>query len=677
MLRRGDTVFGEIDAGTGERTETWSTTESVGSWAPYAAVVGEDGFAFVRQGFDRPAEVAIVQQGADGTVASFRHEGHDHARGLIGRAERLTWTASDGLEIDGFLLAPAGEGPHPLILYVHGGPVWSYAEWFPRPYLAWLVARGFAILMPNPRGSTGRGRAFLEAVIGDMGGGDAHDDLAGVDAVIERGFADPDRIAVTGGSYGGYMSCWLPVVDQRFKAAVAMSPVTDFYSEHWNSNIGAWDAWFLGGEPQDGTTQYQERSPVFLADRVRTPTFLTAGTEDRCTPPGQAIEFYRALCANGVPAEVAIYPGEGHGVRKLPAFLDLVTRSTAWFERFMPASRESRTRGRGPDEGPRGPEFLAKRVPRPRAQGLPDQRVARSRLPAVEGVPRGVPGRVGLERRPIMRWFEDLPRMASLKRSFSMLAGCDPDEVALTTNISIALSTIASCLDLSGDRRTVILSGARLPHRWARLARMGAEDGRRGPMAPQLRRAHDPGRGVRPRDRRADRARDGESGPLPVERDRRRQGSLRDRPRRGALSFVDDYHGLGSSHWISTTSAATSTPPVSSSGCSADRGSCSSMPGAICSPRSSPPSRGGSRNGIRSPSMRSISTITPRRAAWSTARPGAVFFIAQGGIDIISEVGPAAIRVRNGELSDHVIARADERVSRCARRGTATPEAAS
>ena len=337
MLRRGDTVFGEIDAGTGERTERWSTSESVGSWAPYAAVVGEDGFAFVRQGFDRPAEVAIVQDGADRTVASFRHQGHDHARGLVGRAERLTWRAPDGLEIDGFVLAPAGDGPHPLILYVHGGPVWSYAEWFPRPYLAWLVSRGFAILMPNPRGSTGRGRGFLEAVIGDMGGGDAHDDLAGVDALIERGIADPDRIAVTGGSYGGYMSCWLPVVDQRFKAAVAMSPVTDFYSEHWNSNIGAWDTWFLGGEPQDGTAQYQERSPVFFADRVRTPTFLTAGTEDRCTPPGQAIEFYRALRANGVPAEVAIYPGEGHGVRKLPAFLDLVTRSTAWFERFMPA----------------------------------------------------------------------------------------------------------------------------------------------------------------------------------------------------------------------------------------------------------------------------------------------------------------------------------------------------
>jgi dipeptidyl aminopeptidase/acylaminoacyl peptidase len=336
-LRRGDTVFGEIDPATGERTETWSTSESVGSWAPYAAVVGGDGFAFVRQGFDRPAEVAVVEGGADRTIASFRHEGHDHSRDLVGRAERVTWTAPDGLDIDGYLLAPAGDGPHPLILYIHGGPVWSYAEWFPRPYLAWLVSRGFAILMPNPRGSTGRGRVFLEAVIGDMGGGDARDDLAGVDALVERGIADPERIAVTGGSYGGYMSCWLPVVDQRFKAAVAMSPVTDFYSEHWNSNIGAWDAWFLGGEPQDGTAQYQERSPVFLADRVRTPTLLTAGTEDRCTPPGQAIEFYRALRANGVPAEVVIYPGEGHGVRKLPAFLDLVTRSTAWFERFMSA----------------------------------------------------------------------------------------------------------------------------------------------------------------------------------------------------------------------------------------------------------------------------------------------------------------------------------------------------
>ena len=338
-LRRGDTVVGHIDAATGRRDELWSTTDAVGAWAPYAAPFAENGFAFVRQGFDRPAEVAVVDGGSDRTIASFRHAGHDHARSLVGRAERVTWDAPDGLELDGFFLAPEGDGPYPLILQVHGGPVWSYQESFPRPSLSWLVSRGYAILMPNPRGSTGRGRAFLEAVIGDMGGADARDDLAGVDALVERRDADPERIGVTGGSYGGFMSCWLPVVDQRFKAAVAISPVTDYFSQHWNSNIGEWDSWFLGGRPEDGAEQYRERSPVFFADRVTTPTLLTAGTEDRCTPPGQAMEFYRALHARGVPVEVAIYPGEGHGVRKFPAYLDLVTRTTAWFERFMPARR--------------------------------------------------------------------------------------------------------------------------------------------------------------------------------------------------------------------------------------------------------------------------------------------------------------------------------------------------
>jgi dipeptidyl aminopeptidase/acylaminoacyl peptidase len=336
-LRGTRAVFGEIDPIGGDRTEAWSTDDAVGAWDPSGAPVADAGLAIVRSGFDRPPEVAVVDGDGARTVAGFGHEGHDHLRGLIPRLEYVTWDAPDGTEIEGILLAPAGDGPHPLILNVHGGPVGSYTAAFPRASWSWLVSRGYAILQPNPRGSNGRGRAFLEAVIGDMGGIDAGDDLAGVDAMVERGIADPDRVGVTGGSYGGFMSCWLPVVDDRFKASVAISPVTDFYSQHWNSNIGAWDAWYLGGEPSDGTPHYRERSPVFLADRVTTPTLLTAGTEDRCTPPGQAIEFYRALRERGVPAEVAIYPGEGHGVRKFPAYLDLVTRMTAWFERFMPA----------------------------------------------------------------------------------------------------------------------------------------------------------------------------------------------------------------------------------------------------------------------------------------------------------------------------------------------------
>ena len=113
-----------------------------------------------------------------------------------------------------------------------------------------------------------------------MGGADALDDLAGIDALVERGDADPERIGVTGGSYGGFMSCWLPTLDQRFKASVAISPVTDYFSQHWNSNIGAWDSWFVGARPGEDLERYRDRSPVFFADRVSTPTLLTAGTED-------------------------------------------------------------------------------------------------------------------------------------------------------------------------------------------------------------------------------------------------------------------------------------------------------------------------------------------------------------------------------------------------------------
>jgi dipeptidyl aminopeptidase/acylaminoacyl peptidase len=132
------------------------------------------------------------------------------------------------------------------------------------------------------------------------------------------------------------MSCWLPVRDQRFKAAVAISPVTDWTSQHFNSNIGHWDSDFLKDRPERPGGEYHARSPVLFADRVMTPTLLTAGRNDRCTPPGQAIEFYRALRWRGIETEVVIYPEEGHGVVNFPALIDVMTRTVAWFERFMP-----------------------------------------------------------------------------------------------------------------------------------------------------------------------------------------------------------------------------------------------------------------------------------------------------------------------------------------------------
>jgi dipeptidyl aminopeptidase/acylaminoacyl peptidase len=133
------------------------------------------------------------------------------------------------------------------------------------------------------------------------------------------------------------MACWLVTQTDRFAAAVAVSPVTDWYSQHLTSNIGFWDRLILKDVIGTPDGEYFHRSPIFFAGQARTPTLLTAGEVDECTPPGQAVEFFEALRENGVEAELALYPGEGHGVRKLPAQIDFFTRLTAWFERHMPA----------------------------------------------------------------------------------------------------------------------------------------------------------------------------------------------------------------------------------------------------------------------------------------------------------------------------------------------------
>ena len=145
-----------------------------------------------------------------------------------------------------------------------------------------------------------------------------------------------------GGSYGGFMAALLPCLDQRFAAAVSLSPVTDWFSERFDSNLGAWVQDFLGGPSIERQEDYRDRSPVFLAERNRTPTLLTAGVRDRATPIGQATEFYRALREHDVPADLVVYPLEGHGVRTIPGIFDLVTRTVGWFERFMPPGPAAR-----------------------------------------------------------------------------------------------------------------------------------------------------------------------------------------------------------------------------------------------------------------------------------------------------------------------------------------------
>jgi len=345
--RHLDSVAGIVDAGERPMPETITAQEvaaSAQSWAswfnPAGAFTSDGRVIVIRDDYDLPQEIAIVGAGSDQLLASLGHAGTDYIRSVAGSATNVSWSAPDGTLIEGVLCTPARTGPFPLILHVHGGPIGAYRRsWTMRDNaVPLLVSRGYAVLHPNPRGSSGRGQSFAAAVVGDMGGADTHDYLSGVDAMVERGIADRARIGTMGVSYGGFMSAWLVTQDHRFKAAVAGSPVTEWYSFTFTTNIPRWGLWFLDdADPEQTGNQVHTRSPVMHASRARTPTLLTAGAMDRCTPAGQAREFYQALISHGIDSELVIYPGEGHGVSRFPAITDYLTRLVSWFEKFMPA----------------------------------------------------------------------------------------------------------------------------------------------------------------------------------------------------------------------------------------------------------------------------------------------------------------------------------------------------
>jgi dipeptidyl aminopeptidase/acylaminoacyl peptidase len=320
-------------------TELWCSREiATGGFFATVSGLGETGdCALVGESFVRAPEVAIIRGGQYQLIKSFDLGYSEHAK-EIDAVEAVAWQAPDGLDIQGWLLRPRGTAPHPLVMYVHGGPVWHWHPFWLGRRTAWvlmLVKRGYAVFLPNPRGSTGRGQDFVRHVVGDMGGADTHDYLSGLDYLIEQGIADAKRLGVTGTSYGGQMTSWLITQDSRFAAAVPVSPVTNQVSEHLISNIPHFVAMFLADSYTNPTGKYFERSPIMHAHKTRTPTLNICGALDRCTPPEEAVQFHNALLENGVKSVLITYPEEGHGVRKFPAIIDHAARVVAWFEEHM------------------------------------------------------------------------------------------------------------------------------------------------------------------------------------------------------------------------------------------------------------------------------------------------------------------------------------------------------
>ena len=255
--------------------------------------------------------------------------------------EERTFTISDGTEVQAWLVRdPERQGPLPLLLDVHGGPhnAWNAAADEMHFYHQELAAKGWAVLLVNSRGSDGYGAAFYDGVQGAWGVADHLDFLEPIDALVAEGLADPDRLAVTGYSYGGFMTGWLTGHDDRFKAAVAGGIVSDLVSEYGASDDGAlMGRYELGGPPWERVEEYAAMSPITRVGQVTTPTLVLHGKDDLTCPVGQAQQWHTSLRDQGVPTELVLYPDASHVFILLgppSQRLDYARRVVEWVERY-------------------------------------------------------------------------------------------------------------------------------------------------------------------------------------------------------------------------------------------------------------------------------------------------------------------------------------------------------
>ncbi|GAA1510056.1 serine hydrolase [Dactylosporangium maewongense] len=281
--------------------------------------------------------VALDLSTGDETVLVQR----DAEADLFPRLER-EFTISDGTVVHGWLVRdPAATGPGPLLLDIHGGPhnAWNAAADDVHLYHQELAARGWTVLLLNPRGSDGYGEAFYTAAVGAWGVADAKDFLEPVDTLVAEGVADPARLAVAGYSYGGYMTCYLTGVTDRFAAAVAGGVVSDLTSESGTADAGHFlNAFELAGG------SVADMSPITRVDQVRTPTLILHGAADVRCPAGQAQQWHTALRERDVPTRLVLYPDASHLfiLQGRPSHrIDFNRRIVDWVERFA-ADREPR-----------------------------------------------------------------------------------------------------------------------------------------------------------------------------------------------------------------------------------------------------------------------------------------------------------------------------------------------
>ena len=289
--------------------------------------------ATVHQTFVRAPEIEVGPLG----------DWHDLTRANAGqslsaRVQSITWT-SDTFHAQGWLLLPQGAAAGarlPMITSVHGGPAAANEPRFVgQGYDRRLLDAGYALFLPNPRGSYGQGEAFTRANVRDFGHGDLRDILAGVTAAEHAAPIDDKRLGITGWSYGGYMTMWAVTQTQRFRAAVAGAGLSNWQSYYGENGIDAWMIPYFGASVYANPAVYAKSSPMTFITQVRTPTLEVVGENDIECPAPQTEEFWHALHDLGVPTSSVIYAGEGHHMRDPKHIEDYEKRAVAWFDKYL------------------------------------------------------------------------------------------------------------------------------------------------------------------------------------------------------------------------------------------------------------------------------------------------------------------------------------------------------
>jgi len=254
----------------------------------------------------------------------------------LGELEDVHFSSRDGTEIQAFVVKPTDFDPsrkYPAILLIHGGPVGQFScEYSFNPQF--YAAQGYLVVLPNPRGSSGRGEEFCKAIYKGWGLKDYEDVIAAVDHVIELGYADPDRLGVTGYSYGGFMTNVVITRTTRFKAAVSGAGHSLIIANYGHDIYQKWYIWELG-PPWENRQDYEKLSPLNQIHKVTTPTIFLCGQKDWNVPVLNSELMYQSLKQRGVETQLVVYPNSHHGGWEKSYNLDYKTRSLAWMDKYL------------------------------------------------------------------------------------------------------------------------------------------------------------------------------------------------------------------------------------------------------------------------------------------------------------------------------------------------------